>query len=120
MLPDDYTILSVKLGLESRISTCSVGRRRSLDVHGFIETFRNRLFESDRTRGPDRNGEENNELRPDPVTRYHEWWGMNMRPTGLHVRTLMILIALLAIALAAWVLFPPWWQYHQSIKTLSG
>ena len=43
-----------------------------------------------------------------------------MRSTRLQIRTLMILIALLAIALAAWLLVPPWWQYHQSIKTLTG
>jgi hypothetical protein len=43
-----------------------------------------------------------------------------MRPTSVHIRTLMTLIALLAIALAAWVLVPPWWEHHQSIKTLTG
>ncbi len=32
------------------------------------------------------------------------------------VRRLMILVALAAVALAAWVLIPPWWQYHQSMK----
>jgi hypothetical protein len=36
------------------------------------------------------------------------------------IRTLMILIALVAVVLAAWIVVPPWWQYHQSIKTLTG
>jgi hypothetical protein len=43
-----------------------------------------------------------------------------MRRIGFRIRTLMVLIALVAVALAAWVLIPPWWEYHQSIKTLSG
>ncbi len=45
---------------------------------------------------------------------------LNMRQTGFGIRTLMMLIALVAIALAAWILVPPWWQYHQSIRTLTG
>jgi hypothetical protein len=52
--------------------------------------------------------------------RHHEWSGMDMRPTSFHIRTLMLWIALLAIALTAWVLVLPCWQYHQSIKTLTG
>jgi hypothetical protein len=44
----------------------------------------------------------------------------NRRSEGsIRIRTLLILIALAAAALAAWVLVPPWWQYHQSIKTLT-
>jgi uncharacterized RDD family membrane protein YckC len=45
---------------------------------------------------------------------------LNMRQTGFQIRTLMILIAPAAVALAAWILVPPWWQYHQSMKTLAG
>jgi hypothetical protein len=43
-----------------------------------------------------------------------------MRLPRFTMRRLMILVALAAVALAAWVLIPPWWQYHQSIKTLIG
>jgi hypothetical protein len=42
-------------------------------------------------------------------------WDMR-RTTGFRIGTLMILIALVAVALAAWILVPPWWQYHQGIK----
>jgi hypothetical protein len=42
------------------------------------------------------------------------------RLISFRIRTLMILIAQLAIAFAIWLLVPPWWQYHQSIKTLTG
>jgi uncharacterized membrane protein len=43
-----------------------------------------------------------------------------MNVPRFHIRTAMLIIALAAIALAAWLLVPPWWQYHQSIKTLTG
>jgi hypothetical protein len=43
-----------------------------------------------------------------------------MRLTSFHIRTVMVLIALMAVARAAWILVPPWWQYTQSIKTLTG
>jgi hypothetical protein len=43
-----------------------------------------------------------------------------MRQPGVRIGTLMVLIALTAVALAAWILIPPWWQYHQSIKRLTG
>jgi hypothetical protein len=33
------------------------------------------------------------------------------------VRWLMVVVA---VALAAWILVPSWWQYHQGIKTLTG
>ena len=36
------------------------------------------------------------------------------------VRWMMVAVAVVAVALAAWILLPPWWQYHQSIRTLSG
>jgi hypothetical protein len=43
-----------------------------------------------------------------------------MRRTVFRIRTLMVVVALAAVALAAWILIPPWWQYHQSMKTLTG
>jgi hypothetical protein len=52
--------------------------------------------------------------------RYHELRTMDMRLTSFQIRTLMILIALVAVALAVRLLVTPWWQYHQSIKTLTG
>jgi hypothetical protein len=39
-----------------------------------------------------------------------------VRHTGFRIRTLMIQIALAAVDLAAWILIPPWWQYHQGMK----
>ncbi len=45
---------------------------------------------------------------------------LTMRRTGFRILTLMVLVALVAFALAAWILVPPWWHYHQSLKTLTG
>ena len=36
------------------------------------------------------------------------------------LRTLVALVAALAVGLAAFKLIPPWWQYWQSIRTLTG
>ena len=38
---------------------------------------------------------------------------------NFHIRAVIILIVILAGALAAWILNPPWWQYHQGM-TLTG
>jgi hypothetical protein len=43
-----------------------------------------------------------------------------MRWISFRIGTLMVLIALTAVALAAWFLIPSWWQYHQSIRKLTG
>ena len=45
---------------------------------------------------------------------------MRLPRVRFRVRRMMVVVALAAVALAAWVLVPPWWQYHQSIKNLTG
>jgi len=36
------------------------------------------------------------------------------------LRTLLLVVALIAVGLAAYKLIPPWWQYWQSLRTLNG
>jgi hypothetical protein len=42
--------------------------------------------------------------------------GMDTRPISFQIRTLMFVIAIVAVALAAGILVAPWWQHHQCIE----
>jgi hypothetical protein len=43
-----------------------------------------------------------------------------MPPFRIRIRTLLLVIGLSAVALAAWKLIPPWWQEQQAIRKLVG